>query len=141
MWDIPSKFALRSQFKQQNFKQPVLFLALETGWHWPVTNWKGRVEISWPDPATPMIQETPQPLCAASNAWRITLTLPKINFIRGIKRLHDYRYTQRYNQIHHQIYRQDIAEKGHPEEPRSGWQSLLHQTSPLRNKWKSGMRA
>ena len=28
----------------------------------PVTSWNGRVEISWPAPATPMMTETPQPL-------------------------------------------------------------------------------
>lgn len=28
----------------------------------PVTSWKGRVEISWPALATPIITETPQPL-------------------------------------------------------------------------------
>ena len=28
----------------------------------PVTSWKGRVEISWPAPATPMMIDWPQPL-------------------------------------------------------------------------------
>ena len=42
----------------------------------PVTSWNGRVEISWPALATPMMTETPQPLCQHSNAWRITFTLP-----------------------------------------------------------------
>uniref|UniRef100_A0A6B0TYL8 Uncharacterized protein n=1 Tax=Ixodes ricinus TaxID=34613 RepID=A0A6B0TYL8_IXORI len=28
----------------------------------PVTSWKGRVEISWPVPATPRITDSPQPL-------------------------------------------------------------------------------
>mmetsp|Transcript_23865 Transcript_23865/g.59281 ORF Transcript_23865/g.59281 Transcript_23865/m.59281 type:complete len:208 (+) Transcript_23865:1318-1941(+) len=42
----------------------------------PVTSWKGRVAISWPDAATPMTHETPQPRCAASSASRITLVLP-----------------------------------------------------------------
>ena len=32
--------------------------------------------ISWPAPATPMIIDSPQPLCAHSSACRITLTLP-----------------------------------------------------------------
>ena len=27
----------------------------------PVTSWNGRVEISWPEPATPMITLSPQP--------------------------------------------------------------------------------
>lgn len=28
----------------------------------PVTSWNGRVEISWPALATPIITDTPQPL-------------------------------------------------------------------------------
>ncbi len=27
----------------------------------PVTSWNGRVEISWPEPATPMMMLSPQP--------------------------------------------------------------------------------
>jgi hypothetical protein len=42
----------------------------------PVTSWNGRVLISWPAPATPMITLWPQPRCAHSSAARITLTLP-----------------------------------------------------------------
>jgi hypothetical protein len=42
----------------------------------PVTSWNGRVEISWPAPATPMTTDLPQPRCEASSAWRITLVLP-----------------------------------------------------------------
>ena len=42
----------------------------------PVTSWKGRVEISSPEPATPMMTDCPQPLWAHSSAWRITFTLP-----------------------------------------------------------------
>src|SRR5258706_388519 len=42
----------------------------------PVTSWKGRVLISWPDPATPMITETPQPRWQHSTAWRISSTFP-----------------------------------------------------------------
>jgi hypothetical protein len=42
----------------------------------PVTSWNGRVEISCPEPATPMITETPQPRWQHSSAWRITFTLP-----------------------------------------------------------------
>ena len=42
----------------------------------PVTSWNGRVEISWPAPATPMMIDTPQPLWQHSSAWRITLVLP-----------------------------------------------------------------
>ena len=42
----------------------------------PVTNWNGRVLISAPAGATPIIMLSPQPLCAASRAVRITLTLP-----------------------------------------------------------------
>src|SRR3546814_20424880 len=42
----------------------------------PVTSWNGRVLISCPAPATPMITDWPQPRCAHSNAPRITLTLP-----------------------------------------------------------------
>jgi hypothetical protein len=34
----------------------------------PVTNWKGRVEISWPEAATPITTETPQPRWQDSNA-------------------------------------------------------------------------
>lgn len=34
----------------------------------PVTNWNGRVDISFPAAATPIMQDTPQPLCAASSA-------------------------------------------------------------------------
>ena len=42
----------------------------------PVTSWNGRVLISWPDPATPMMTLTPQPRWQHSSAWRITSTLP-----------------------------------------------------------------
>jgi hypothetical protein len=42
----------------------------------PVTSWKGRVEISAPAGATPMMIDSPQPLCAHSSAARITSTLP-----------------------------------------------------------------
>ena len=42
----------------------------------PVTSWNGRVEISSPAPATPMITDSPQPLWQHSSAWRMTLTLP-----------------------------------------------------------------
>jgi len=37
----------------------------------PVTSWNGRVLISWPAPATPMITLTPQPRWQHSSAWRI----------------------------------------------------------------------
>ena len=36
----------------------------------------GRVEITCPAPATPMMMDSPHPLCAHSSAWRITLVLP-----------------------------------------------------------------
>ena len=42
----------------------------------PVTNWNGRVEISAPAGATPMMMLSPYPLCAASSAVRMTLVLP-----------------------------------------------------------------
>src|SRR5258708_3085427 len=42
----------------------------------PVTNWNGRVEISLPAPATPMITATPQPRWQHSSAWRMRSTLP-----------------------------------------------------------------
>ncbi len=42
----------------------------------PVTSWNGRVAISWPAPATPMMHDTPHPLWQHSSACRITLTLP-----------------------------------------------------------------
>ena len=42
----------------------------------PVTSWKGRVAISAPAGATPMMTDTPQPRWAHSRAARITLTLP-----------------------------------------------------------------
>jgi hypothetical protein len=42
----------------------------------PVTSWNGRVEISWPAPATPMMTDLPQPRWAHSSAWRMTFTLP-----------------------------------------------------------------
>ena len=42
----------------------------------PVTSWNGRVEISWPAPATPMMTDLPQPRCDDSSAWRMTLVLP-----------------------------------------------------------------
>ena len=32
--------------------------------HRPVTNWKGRVPISFPAAATPMMQDSPHPRCA-----------------------------------------------------------------------------
>ena len=39
----------------------------------PVTSWNGRVAISWPAPATPMITLTPQPRWQHSSAWRISV--------------------------------------------------------------------
>ena len=42
----------------------------------PVTSWKGRVLISSPAPATPMMMLSPQPRWVHSSAWRITLVLP-----------------------------------------------------------------
>ncbi len=42
----------------------------------PVTSWKGRVLISAPASATPMMMLRPQPLCVHSSAWRITVVLP-----------------------------------------------------------------
>src|SRR5260221_1129159 len=42
----------------------------------PVTSWNGRVAISSPAPATPMMIDWPQPRLAASSAWRMVLTLP-----------------------------------------------------------------
>ena len=42
----------------------------------PVTSWNGRVVISCPAPATPMITDTPQPRWQHSSAWRINCTLP-----------------------------------------------------------------
>jgi hypothetical protein len=38
----------------------------------PVTSWKGRVAISWPEAATPITTEVPQPRCEHSRAARIT---------------------------------------------------------------------
>jgi len=42
----------------------------------PVTSWKGRVAISFPASATPMIMLVPQPRWQHSNAVRITSVLP-----------------------------------------------------------------
>ncbi len=42
----------------------------------PVTSWNGRVLISCPRPATPMITDTPQPRWQHSSAWRIRSTWP-----------------------------------------------------------------
>ena len=42
----------------------------------PVTSWNGRVEISWPAAATPMITDSPHPLWQHSSAARINCTLP-----------------------------------------------------------------
>ena len=39
-------------------------------------SWKGLVAISCPEPATPMMIDSPQPLWQASSATRITFTLP-----------------------------------------------------------------
>ena len=39
----------------------------------PVTSWNGRVAISLPASATPMMIEVPQPRWHASSAWRITV--------------------------------------------------------------------
>ena len=39
----------------------------------PVTSWNGRVAISWPAPATPMMTLTPQPRWQHSSAWRISV--------------------------------------------------------------------
>ena len=38
--------------------------------------WNGRVLISCPAPATPMMTLTPHPLWQHSSAWRMTCTLP-----------------------------------------------------------------
>src|SRR5215831_3476444 len=40
----------------------------------PVTSWNGRVAISAPAGATPMMMDWPQPRWQASSAWRITVT-------------------------------------------------------------------
>src|SRR5450755_319779 len=42
----------------------------------PVTSWNGRVLISLPAPATPMITDPPQPRWVHSSAWRISSVLP-----------------------------------------------------------------
>ena len=42
----------------------------------PVTSWNGRVAISLPASATPMMIDLPQPRWQASSAWRITVVLP-----------------------------------------------------------------
>ncbi len=42
----------------------------------PVTSWNGRVAISWPEPATPMMMLWPQPRWQLSSAMRIRPTLP-----------------------------------------------------------------
>ncbi|MCY1251734.1 hypothetical protein D9M72_655450 [compost metagenome] len=42
----------------------------------PVTSWNGRVEISAPASATPMMIDLPQPLWQHSSAWRMTCVLP-----------------------------------------------------------------
>src|SRR5712691_10262490 len=42
----------------------------------PVTSWNGRVAISAPAGATPIMMAWPQPRWLASSAWRITVTLP-----------------------------------------------------------------
>ena len=42
----------------------------------PVTSWNGRVLISAPAGATPMMIDWPQPRWLHSSACRITLTLP-----------------------------------------------------------------
>src|SRR5471032_2764920 len=42
----------------------------------PVTSWNGRVEISWPAAATPIMNDLPQPLWVHSSAWRIKVVLP-----------------------------------------------------------------
>ena len=42
----------------------------------PVTSWNGRVEISVPEGATPMMIDSPQPRWQHSRAWRISLVLP-----------------------------------------------------------------
>ena len=42
----------------------------------PVTSWNGRVAISLPASATPMMMLSPQPRWQASSAWRMTVVLP-----------------------------------------------------------------
>src|SRR4051812_5035127 len=42
----------------------------------PVTSWKGRVAISRPASATPMMIDSPQPRWQHSSAWRMVWTLP-----------------------------------------------------------------
>src|SRR5262249_47733168 len=42
----------------------------------PVTSWNGRVEISWPAPATPMMMLSPHPRWQHSSACRMVPMLP-----------------------------------------------------------------
>ena len=42
----------------------------------PVTSWNGRVAISLPASATPMMIDSPQPRWQHSSAWRMTSVLP-----------------------------------------------------------------
>ena len=56
--------------------QSIIIGVAGAGQDLPVTSWKGRVEISWTAPATPIMMDWPQPLWAASRATRMTFTLP-----------------------------------------------------------------
>jgi len=84
-WRVSVRLSQHCQSKYWlNNKQDIYssFTSIST-WQWcyrppnavpfhvlPVTSWNGRVEISWPAPATPMITDVPQPLWHASSAAR-----------------------------------------------------------------------
>ena len=59
---------------------PGVALAQESEAAWdairPVTSWNGRVAISRPASATPMMIDLPQPRWQHSSAWRMVCTLP-----------------------------------------------------------------
>ena len=62
-----------SENKRQGSERQVAMLGQASS---PVTSWKGLVEISLPEPATPMTTDCPHPLCVHSSACLITFTFP-----------------------------------------------------------------
>ena len=73
IWILPSMYQSTMLGTSVRPRAPPKAVPFQTR---PVTSWKGRVAISAPAGATPMITETPQPLWQHSSAWRISVVLP-----------------------------------------------------------------
>lgn len=76
-WNDPADFSTRPNSLWAAAESPPKAVPLHTR---PVTSWKGRVEISCPAPATPIMTLSPHPLWQASRAalWEGTRLLLSI---------------------------------------------------------------